>query len=144
MHLRKRVVVAAAALACLTAGSVPVGVAAAPAAGWSCGPYTLMGYYEAPAPVGYTSTNGTAYIDSHGQVIVIGSVTYKRVSTTTLRVKSSTAVAGWTDVVLKSGNPRIDIQYTNTANTLRVRNFFQIGTTNGWLGLHYTVCIPAT
>lgn len=45
---------------------------------------------------------------------------------------------------LKSGSPRIDIQYTNTANTLRVRNFFQMGNTNGWLGLQYTVCVPAT
>lgn len=144
MNLRKSMLVAAASLACLGAASVPVGVAASPATGWSCGPYTLMGYYEAPVPVGYTATNGTAYIDSNGQVIVIGSVTYKRVSTTILSVKSSTAVAGWTDVVIKGGDPRIDIQYTNTAKTLRVRNFFQIGTTNGWLALHYTVCVPAT
>jgi hypothetical protein len=143
MNLKHRVLGASVALACFMAASLPVAVAAAPATGWSCGPYTLMGYYEAPVPVGETATNGTAYIDGNGQVIVIGSVTYKRVASTTLRVKSSTAVAGWTDVVLKSGE-RIDIQYTNSANTLRVRNFFQIGKTNGWLGLHYTVCVPAT
>ncbi len=144
MNFRTSVLGASVAVACFTAASLPVAVAAAPAPGWSCGPYTLMGYYEAPVPVGYTATNGTGYIDTKGQVIVVGSVTYKRISTTILHVMSSTANTGWTDVVLKSGNPRIDIQYTNTANTLRVRNFFQIGNTNGWLGLHYTVCVPAT
>jgi hypothetical protein len=144
VKLRKNALVVAASIACVAAASIPVGAAAAPALRWSCGPYTLLGYYEAPVPVGYTATNGTAYIDSNRQVVVVGSVTYVRVSTTVLDVTSSTAVAGWTDVVLKNGNPRIDIQYTNTANTLRIRDFFQIGNTNGWLGLHYTVCVPAT
>jgi hypothetical protein len=150
MNLKRSLLGISGAIACITAATAPVGAAAAPATTWACGPYTNNGSYDA-AGVGVTDTLNAFYpTTTYPYIVITSALTFVEVSTTWLRLKSTAPDPGWTDVIIKTGNPRIDVQSTNTGggggqppNTVRLRTFFTINK-NLRIQLNCTVCVPAT
>jgi hypothetical protein len=150
VNLKRNLLGVSAALALITAAPLQGDAAPAPATTWSCGPYSNLGAFDSPG-VGVTEAKNAAYpINTSPYIVIASALTFVEVSTTRLKLKSTSPDPGWTDVIVKTGTPRIDVQSTNTGggggqppNTVRLRTFMTINK-NLRIQQNYTVCVPAT
>ena len=151
MRLRAVVIAPAVAAVMLAGAVIPHVVSASSnvATAWSC-TYTAShrSTFDAPG-VGRTFSWNTDY--PSGSYLLVGTVKALETSTTTLVFVSAKPGAGWTDVVNKTGPPKVVVQFTNTGggggvppNTLRLRLFFTIDPYYQRITENIAVCVPAT